>query len=129
MVPDATRIVFGILSSGNGATWYDDLELATQASKGNWTKIANADPGFEAADLLAGWKLGLAKPSLASIDGWKVVTEHDKPASGASSLRVEPLTQLASEELFADTPRPGETVDVDLGDGLRSSTDRLVLDG
>lgn len=118
--PDATRIIFGILSSGNGATWYDDLELATQSQNGSWAQIEISDPGFESEDPLVGWHPGLAKSSIDSIDGWKVVTDRDNPAFGSSSLRVEPITQLASEELFSDSPRAGETFDVDLGDGLRA---------
>jgi peptidase S41-like protein len=31
-----------------------------------------------------------------------------------------PATRVVSDELFADAPRPGETVDVDLGGGLRA---------
>jgi peptidase S41-like protein len=118
--PDATRIVFGTMSSGSGTTWYDELELSAQSTDGRWSTVAINDPSFEDDDPLASWKPGLARPSVSSLDGWKLTTDRVEPAAGSASLRVEPEMQLASEELFADTPRPGETVDVDLGTGLRA---------
>jgi hypothetical protein len=118
--PDATRIVFGTMSSGSGTTWYDNVELSAQSADGRWSTIAINDPNFEDDDPLASWKPGLAKPSVSSLDGWKLATDRIDPAAGAASLRVEPEMQLASEELFAEAPRPGETVDVDLGAGLRA---------
>jgi hypothetical protein len=117
---DATRIVFGTIVSGSGAAWYDDLELAVQGADGAWTPIEIKDPGFEATEPLESWGPGLAKPSVTSIDGWNVTVDQDGAASGKASLRVETATRLLSDELFADSPRPGETVDIDLGGGLRA---------
>jgi len=117
---DATRIVVGTTMSGGGTVWYDDLELAVQAADGTWTRIELKDPDFEAGDVLASWKPGLASPSTMKLDGWNATLDHDRPRSGAASLRVEAATHVVSDELFADAPRPGETVDIDLGAGLRA---------
>jgi hypothetical protein len=118
--PDATRIVFGTMSSGSGTTWYDHLELGAQATDGRWSAIAINDPSFEDENPLASWKPGLARPSVSSLDGWTLATDRVDPADGSASLRVEPEMKLTNEELFAAAPRPGETVDVDLGAGLRA---------
>lgn len=116
--PDATRIVFGTVMSGTGTVWYDDLELAVQDSGGSWSQLSIKDPGFESTSPLANWRPGLARPSADTLDGWKVSVDPDRPASGSVSLRVEPLMHVVDDELFADAPQPGESIDVDLGDGL-----------
>jgi hypothetical protein len=116
----ATRIAFGTFASGVGTTWYDDLELAVQSPDGTWAPIDIKDPGFEAPDPLTNWNPGLGVPAVASLEGWRVALDHDNSASGATSLRVEPLTRVVKDELFADAPQPGEMVDVDLGNGLRA---------
>lgn len=117
---DATRIVFGPLMSGGGIAWYDDVELAMQAPGGAWTPIAIRDPGFESSEPTAGWSRGNGRPGRESLAGWNVTLDHDRPASGTAALRLEQATQVTSDELFADAPRPGETIDVDLGAGLRA---------
>lgn len=117
---DATRIVFGMAMSGTGTVWYDDIDLAVQNADGEWRSIEIKDPGFESRSPLTNWNPGLARPSGDTLDGWDVSVDPDRPASGAVALRMAPATRVASEELFADAPRPGETVDIDLGDGLRA---------
>jgi hypothetical protein len=116
---DATRIVVGVLMDSPGTVWYDDLELAVQPSDGTWTPIAIDDPGFESADLSATWKPGTAGRR-ESNEGWNLVRDSSNPASGSSSLRIERIITSDSTELFSDAPEPGETVDVDLGSGLRA---------
>jgi len=118
--PDATRIVFGMLMGGVGTTWYDDIGLAAQGPDGAWKQIEIKDPGFESGNLLASWSPGIGKPRLASIDGWNATLDPSQPASGSASLRLEAATEVVTDELFADAPGPGETVDVDLGGGLRA---------
>lgn len=122
--PDATQIVIGLLMMGVGATWYDDLSLSVKAPDGTWSPIALRDAGFEDAAPLDSWRPGTGRAgqsaSPASIDGWAAIVDHEHPASGAASLRLEPMTRPVTEELFDAAPRPGETVDVDLGDGLRA---------
>jgi len=117
---DATRIVFGTFMGGVGTTWYDDIELAVQEPDGTWKTIAIKDPGFESGNLLSGWSPGVGKARLTSLDGWNATLDSSQPASGAASLRVEAATKVVTDELFADAPEPGETVDVDLGRGLRA---------
>jgi C-terminal processing protease CtpA/Prc len=117
---DATRIVFGTIMGGAGTAWYDDIELATQGSDGAWKQIEIKDPGFESGNLLASWSPGIGKPRLASLEGWHATLDPSRAASGSASLRVEAATEIVTDELFADTPAPGETVDVELGGGLRA---------
>jgi C-terminal processing protease CtpA/Prc len=117
---DATRIVFGVLKVGAGTTWYDDLQMSVQNSEGIWTPIEIRDPSFEADDPLTSWQPGNGREVLTSIKGWNVTADHVQPASGEASLRVEPVTHVLTDELFDDIPRPGETVDIDLGSGLRA---------
>jgi hypothetical protein len=118
---NATRIVFGVLMLGMGTAWYDDLEVAVEASGGAWKRIDIEDGGFEAPDPLASWRSGtrnITQPQ--SIDGWKVRLDYDRPASGSSCLRIEAVTKVVTEELFDQAAAPGETVDIDLGRGLRA---------
>jgi len=118
---DATAIVFGEVMRSSGTTWYDDLELSVQAKDGSWKPIEIQDGGFEAPDPLKSWHPGTGRAARSqSIDGWNVTVDHSRPASGASSLRIEAATKIVAEELFDDAPAPGETVDVDLGSGLRA---------
>lgn len=116
----ATRILFGVQMTGPGTVWFDDLELAAQVGDGTWAPITIADPGFEAADPLSSWKPGLARGSKVTLDGWNVTSDRVDPGSGAASLRLGAATRVLSEELFADAPQPGETVEIDLGSGLRA---------
>jgi peptidase S41-like protein len=118
---DATAIVLGALMSGVGTTWYDDLELSAQVNDGTWKAIEIQDGDFEAPDLLKSWRPGIGKRTQSqSIDGWSVTLDHNRPASGTTSLRIEAATKVVTEELFDDAPEPGETVDIDLGSGLRA---------
>jgi C-terminal processing protease CtpA/Prc len=117
---DATRLVFGTLMSGAGTSWYDDISLAVETPDDTWTPIGIRDPGFESEDLLANWSPGVGQPRLTSIEGWNATLDHVYPASGAVSLRVEAAAQVMTDELFTDTPAPGEAVDIDLGSGLRA---------
>lgn len=117
---DATRIVFGPLMMGSGVTWYDDIELAVRHADGTWHPIELKDPGFESGNLLANWSPGVGSAQRASIDGWIASLDAARPASGSTSLRLEPATKVVTDELFPDAPRPGETVDVELGAGLRA---------
>lgn len=120
VVGDATRLVFGVLMAGVGTTWYDDLELSVQKSDGTWKAIEISNPGFESDNVLASWNPGSGRPSLTSIAGWSATADHDQPASGTSSLRLEAATQVLTNELFDDAPRSGESIDIDLGRGLRA---------
>lgn len=117
---DATRIAFGPIMTGGGVAWYDDVELAVAPPGGAWTPIEIQDPGFEAGEPTLAWHPGNGRSGLTSVAGWNVTLDHDGPASGATALRIERATQVMADELFADAPRPGETVDVDLGSGLRA---------
>jgi C-terminal processing protease CtpA/Prc len=117
---DATRIVIGTQMSGTGTAWFDDIELAVQSADGSWAPIALVDPGFEAGDPLASWKPGLARSSGGTLSGWRATVDRDGPASGAQALRVEPETHAVQDELFAELPQPGETLDLELGGGLRA---------
>jgi C-terminal processing protease CtpA/Prc len=118
--PDATRVAFGVLMTGGGSVWYDDFELAVQGTDGGWESITIVDPGFEAADVFASWGAGTGRTSDASLEGWNVALDRSHAAEGGSSLRIRPATKEIADELFADAPAPGESVDVDLGRGLRA---------
>jgi C-terminal processing protease CtpA/Prc len=118
---EATRIVFGIRQvTSKGTVWYDDLELAAQAADGTSKAIEITNPGFEAGDPLATWKPGIGVAGASFTTGWSVGLDHDRAASGNVSLRTGPATEVTSKELFDDAPQPGETVDIDLGSGLRA---------
>jgi hypothetical protein len=118
---DATAIVFGEVMRGPGTTWYDDLELSAQIKDGSWNPIEIHDAGFEAPDPLQSWHPGTGRGTRnQSLEGWDVAIDHSHPASGTSSLRITAATQTVTEELFDAAPAPGETVDVDLGSGLRA---------
>ena len=86
---DATRIAFGTLMNGPGTTWYDDLELAVAGPDGAWRPVAIRDPGFEAGEVTVGWGPGTGRPGRESLEGWNVTLDHDRPASGSASLRIE----------------------------------------
>jgi C-terminal processing protease CtpA/Prc len=111
---DATGITFGVLMQGVGTTWYDDVELLVQAGDGTWKPVESRG-GFEGLAPLNGWRGGSA-----SIDGWNLTADHDAPASGLSSLRIERATRVVTADLFDDAPAPGENHDLDLGSGLRA---------
>jgi hypothetical protein len=118
---DATRIVFGEVHLGAGTVWYDDLELSVENKDGTWKPIEIQNGGFEAPDLLTSWSPGIGRPGRnRTLDGWSMTVDHDRPASGGSSLRIEQATKIVTEELFDEAPAPGETVEVDLGSGLRA---------
>jgi hypothetical protein len=117
---DATRIVFGAMTSGLDASWYDSLELTVQAADGRWTPLAIPDADFEAVDPMASWHPGVARSTLSTTEGWTVQRDADRPFAGHGALRIAVRTRASDEELFADAPRPGETVDLELGSGLRA---------
>ena len=118
--PEATRIAFGTLMTGTGVTWYDDLELSAQDVDGQWRTIPILDPGFESGQLFSGWAGGAGESSANPLAGWSVRLDDVGPASGHWALRFEPATTALTEELFDGGPAPGETVDLDLGQGLRA---------
>jgi hypothetical protein len=118
---NATRIAFGGIMSGSGTTWYDDLELSEQVQHGSWNPIVIKEGGFETPDPFATWRPGNGKPGQEQAnEGWSVAVDHDRPASGAASLRIQRATQMLTEELFREAPSLGETVDIDLGSELRA---------
>lgn len=118
--PAATRVVLGVLLAPPGVAWYDDLALAVQAADGTWAPVALRDPSFEAADPLAAWRPGIGKPRLASLDGWQATRDPRDPAAGSAALRLEQRSHALGDELFRERPRDAETVDVELGAGLRA---------
>jgi C-terminal processing protease CtpA/Prc len=117
--PDATRILFGAFMASGGQTWYDDFELAVEQD-GAWAPIALADPGFESAEPLTSWHAGVSAEAGRSLASWELVADHDHPAGGEAALRITPKRKEVTDELFAATPAAGETVDVELVDGLRA---------
>jgi len=118
---DATKVFFGTMMTGAGTTWYDDFELSVQAKDGSWTNIPIADGGFEAPDPFTTWGAGTGRSIQDPPNvGWSITIDHNNPAAGGSSLRVEQTTTVLTKELFEAAPLPGETVDIDLGSGLRA---------
>jgi hypothetical protein len=118
---DATKIVFGTLVADLGTVWYDDLELAVETRDGQWSSIPTQDSGFEAPNPLQSWHPGTSATSHAtSIAGWNIDIDHAQPASGNSSLRIAAAIRVLTEDLFDASPKPGETIDVELGSGLRA---------
>jgi C-terminal processing protease CtpA/Prc len=111
VAPDAATIVFGILHSTSGTAWFDDLELAVDSGSG-WTPVPIADAGFE--DGTNGWG------GVSAVVGWDIAVDAERPAGGKGALRVRQATGEMTAELFDDAPAAGETVDVDLGGGLRA---------
>lgn len=124
---EATRLAFGIIRTGVGTVWYDDLELSVEDAEGRWQAIAIQDPGFESGHLFSSWAGGTDAASSSPLRGWTVQLDDVNPASGHWALRVEPATTVLTEELFDEAPAPGETVDLDLGQGLRARVP-LTLD-
>ena len=118
---DATRITFGELNAGVGTVWYDDLELSVETKDGTWQSIEIQDGGFEAADPLNSWRpSGNTSATGGALEGWNVTIDHSLPASGASSLRIEKAVTMVTQELFEQAPAAGESVDIELGSGLRA---------
>jgi C-terminal processing protease CtpA/Prc len=118
---DATQIVLGTVMHGTGTVWYDDLALAARTADGTWAPIALGDGGFEDPDPIGAWHAGVSRPNRpASLEGWRVTLDHDRPATGASALRVEQATQRQTAELFAESPAAGDSVEIDLGAGLQA---------
>lgn len=118
---DATRIVFGTVMTSAGTSWYDDLELSVSGTDGSWQQIQISGGGFEDTDPLVSWHAGTEGQAQGrSPDGWNITIDHDFPATGHSSLRIEQATKTITGELFDSAPRPGEAVDIDLGDGLHA---------
>jgi C-terminal processing protease CtpA/Prc len=107
--------------------WYDDLELSVEDSQGRWQPIAIQDPGFESRNLFSSWAGGTDAASSNPLRGWTVQLDDVNPASGHWALRVEPATSVLTKELFDEAPAPGETVDLDLGQGLHARVP-LTLD-
>jgi hypothetical protein len=118
---EATRIAFGAVMTSAGTTWYDDLELSVATTDGSWQQIEIPDGGFEGLDPLASWPAGTGRQAQnRSTDGWSITIDHEFPATGHSSLRIEQATTLITGELFDSAPHPGEVVDIDLGSGLHA---------
>jgi hypothetical protein len=115
---DAVTIAFGPLASGSPGAWFDELALEVRTGDG-WQPIPIADAGFEADDPMAAWRAGIGKRGY-DLTGWAVKTDRDHPAAGAASLQMSRKTTTLTDELFDDAPAPGETVDIDLGRGLRA---------
>jgi C-terminal processing protease CtpA/Prc len=114
----ATLITFGTMATSGGSAGFDDLDLAVEVN-GKWTSIPIQDPGFESRDVFASWTAGTGAPD-SSIKGWDVTLDTERPATGSVALRMQRTVEVVTAELFADSPAPGETVDVDLGSGLRA---------
>ncbi|HTJ42111.1 MAG TPA: hypothetical protein VL463_08435, partial [Kofleriaceae bacterium] len=92
---DATQIAFGPLLGDSGPAWFDAVTLEVEKN-GGWQAIE-----------IPAWK----KPMIA---GWNV------EISDAGIVKVERAMITRDEELFDDAPRAGETIDLDLGRGLRA---------
>jgi hypothetical protein len=116
--PGATLITFGAMATSGGSAWFDDLDLAVEVN-GKWTSVPIQDPGFETRDVFASWTAGTGAPA-SSIEGWDVTLDTERPATGSVALRMQRTVEVVTAELFAESPAPGETVDIDLGSGLRA---------
>jgi hypothetical protein len=116
--PSATKITFGAMATSGGSAWFDDLDLSVEAN-GTWTSVPIQDPGFESQDVFASWTARTGAGN-SSIKGWDVALDTERPATGSVALRMQRSVEVVTAELFADSPAPGETVDVDLGSGLRA---------
>src|SRR5262249_17906583 len=118
---DATRIVLGVLNESSGTAWYDDIDLSFESKDSIWQPISIMDGDFEGSDPLASWHVGIGRSAASkSIEGWNVTIDRTLPASGRSSMRIGPSMKLLTEELFDQSPAPGEAFDVALGTGLRA---------
>ena len=116
--PSATLITFGAMATSGGSAWFDDLDLAVEVN-GKWTSVPIQDPGFESSDVFGSWTAGTGA-SGSSIKGWGVTLDTERPATGSVALRMQRIVEVLTADLFADSPAPGESVDVDLGSGLRA---------
>lgn len=114
--PGATLITFGAMAASGGSAWFDDLDLEVEGN-GTWAPVPIRDPGFEASDTLVQWGVS---PQGSTTKGWEVTLDSQQPATGGTALRMQRAVEVVSTELFSDAPAPGETVDVDLGSGLRA---------
>jgi C-terminal processing protease CtpA/Prc len=96
------------------------LDLSVETVDGKWKPIPIEDPGFEINNIFANWNAGTPEASVAGLRGWNATLDSVNPASGKTALRIEPATKVLTDELFSDSPAADETVDVDLGQGLRA---------
>lgn len=118
---DATKIVFGQLMAAGGISWYDDLEFSFETPNKDWIPIEIKNGDFEREDLLESWHPGIDRQGVSnSIAGWNVRIDHIAPATGNGALRIEQATNIATEELFSQTPKPGEFIDIELGSDLKA---------
>ena len=116
IAPDATQIVFGVLSVGSMTADVDAIEISVRDSDGTWTPLAIPDASFEASanSVGRGW----------SQNGPSSVTRPSTGAAlGAQFARLAPPTVGQPSALPTDsleTPMAGAAIDVELSLGLKA---------
>ncbi len=131
---DATRIVFGALTSGAMSADVDAIELAVRSDLGTWSPLPIADASFEAA---------APAPGTWSQNGMQGAYTFSRPASGAADgqrfLRITAATGTTATGTTAagasqppvdafETPLAGAFIDVQLARGLQARVPLSLTD-
>jgi hypothetical protein len=110
---DAERVVLGGIVWGDEG-WFDDFVLEVADGAGVWTAVALDEPGFESG--VQAWTSGTQKGGRRGDDFVLASAIPPYGRSAAAELRV-PVMPLVVDP-FEARPAEGETVTVELGDGL-----------
>lgn len=100
----ATLAIGGVME-GTGSVQFDDFTL-TVIDRGGERPLPLNNPGFE--DMTEGWNLGAENYEVAIVED-----------AGTRVAQIRPKLAQTLEPIFAATPALGETIELDLGVGLR----------
>jgi C-terminal processing protease CtpA/Prc len=114
---DAEKISFGCLLRGSGQLWVDDFQLYTRTEgdeiQNPWVPVTIKNPGFEddkEGSTPGGW--------IAQSDRYGFVVTAGTAVKGSRSVTIKSSAPPICQPLFAEFPRPGETIAKELGCGL-----------
>ena len=82
----APWIGFGILAYSNGVFYYDDLQLAVETAKGQWTPVPVPNGGFE-QEALGPWEQS-QQGVPARVLGAAAGIDSERPYAGKQCLKV-----------------------------------------
>ena len=125
IAPDATQIVFGVISVGAMSVDADAIEIAIRDPSGNWTALAIPDASFdaEANSVSRGWSqnggAAVSRPSSGAAHGARFA-RLTPPAAGQTTP-AQPADSL-------ETPIAGAAIDVELSLGLKARVPMSLTD-
>ena len=120
---DATKILFGCFLSGLGKVWVDDFKLYFKNDKGEWESIEINNPGFEEEN--NGRPVSWNTPS----PGYTCLLVSNEKRDGEKCLVIENKGTVFKGKLFDEYPKPGETINKELCDGLYCQVPLVLLIG